>query len=202
MVNTRRLFGTIVLSALALLSASRASAVTITQSGTLGSDNQIVQLGFSTASTQNFTFFTTSYSGGLNADGTTTAAGGFDPVLSLFNSNGTIYAGNSSTAGGADAFLTDVLGPGSYILVLSEFPNYSSGTIGSFAGIGTIVSDACGTSSAFTDAVTCSQRTGNYSVNVSSSAVTPEPPSALLLLLPLGGVVYLNRRKLAASATL
>ena len=170
--------------------ALKARADSFTQSGVFTDDNQVLQIPFSSTTTQNYTFSTTSY-----------ASGGFDPVLTLFTSAGTILPGNANSAGGADAFLTDVLGPGSYILTLTEFPNFSNGTITGATGFTT----GAAPSASFIDLVTGNPTTANYTVNYTSSAVssvTPEPPTALLLLLPLGGVVVLNRRRLQASASL
>ena len=183
----------------------RANADTFTQTGTFMNDNQIVEIPVTTATTQTYNFYTTSYSGGMNADGTTTMAGGFDPVLSLFNADGTLFNGNAVSNGGSDADLTDVLGPGSYTLVLTEFPSFSNdGTIQGFTtDVASFVASSCtaGPVGPFTDAVTCTPRNGSYAVNYTSS-VTPEPPSALLLSLPLAGVVLLNRRRLASLASL
>lgn len=193
MVHARRLSALCGLLALCSAITLKASADTFTQSGTIATDNTVVQIPFATATVQTYEFTTTSY-----------ATGGFDPVLSLFNADGTLFTGymnnpaNSASNGGSDADLIDVLGPGSYILALTEFPNYSSGTLSSFAtGPAT---------SLFIDQVTGLQTTNAYTVNYSSagatSAVTPEPPSALLVLLPLGGFVFLNRRKLLQATAL
>ncbi len=211
MVRIPRL--SLVCGLLALCSAFtlRANADIFTQTNSFTTDSQVAGFSFSTTSTQDYNFYTTSYSGGTNADGTTTAAGGFDPVLSLFNADGTLYNGMGPVVsnGGSDAMLTQELGPGAYILALSEFPNFSDGTLGGYMSAGDLAAflqGSCGTSAAFTDAVDCSQRTGAYTVNYTSTAipaaVTPEPPSALLLFLPLAGIVVLNRRKFFADASL
>lgn len=182
---------------LALCSAftCQANADTFTQSGTFTSDGQVAGFSFTTTTTQSYNFYTTSYAGGANADGTATMAGGFDPVLSLFNSDGTLFNGEGTAVsnGGSDANISDILTPGSYILALSEFPNFSND--GTLSGYGVF------TTSDFVDLVDGQQLNGNYTVNYTSS-VTPEPPSALLMLLPLAGVVVLNRRKFFAGASL
>ncbi len=200
MVHARALSAFCGLVALCSVFTLRANADNFTQTGTFSTDNQIVEISFTTATTQTYNFYTTSYSGGVNADGTSTPAGGFDPVLSLFNSDGTIFSGVATSNGGSDANFSDVLDPGSYILALTEFPSFSNdGTLQGFTtDVPSLVASSCtmGPTGPFTDAVDCSQRNGNYAVNYTSSSVTPEPPSALLLFLPLAGVVYLNRRRL------
>lgn len=227
MVHARRLSALCGLLAFCSLAIPRANADPLTQSGKFQTDNDVVQIDFSTTTVQTYTFDTTSYAGGVNADGTTTAAGGFDPVLTLFTSagnfvpNGVGGGGSNCTGVGTDAgtglcedaFFTETLNPGSYILALTEFPNYSNGTITGADGFNpdnaSEIASICGTTSSFEDANSCniaspsaSQRNGNYTVNITSSAVTPEPPSALLVLLPLAGVVFLNRRRLASIASL
>ncbi len=211
MVHARRLSALCGLVALCSFGTLGAKAVTFTQSGVLSSDNSIVEIDFSTASTQAYTFFTTSYMGGTNADGTTTSAGGFDPVLTLFTAAGT-FVPNGVGGGGMDADFTDTLSAGSYILALTEFPNFTNTDLSGFNpdNAAAIAADCPTAHPTFEDAVTCgsvpaaeSALNGNYTVNYTSGAVTattPEPPSALLLLLPLAGVVALNRRKLASAA--
>ena len=196
MVHARRLSAFCGLLALCSVATSGAKASTFT--GSLANDNSVVKIDFSTASAQNYTFDTTSY-----------ATGGFDPILTLFTSAGT-FVPNGVSGGGADADFTETLTPGSYILALTEFPNFdNTNTITGFnPNNAAAIASICGASSPFEDAETCglvpaaeSQRTGNYAVDITSSSVTPEPPSALLLLLPLAGAVVLNRRKSADAVS-
>ncbi len=222
MVHARPLSALCGLLALCLFVVPRANADTVTKSGMLSNDNSVVDFSISTTTTQTYTFFTTSYAGGTNADGTTTMAGGFDPVLTLFTApapgtfvpNAVGGGSNSCTGVNADpgtgscedAFFTRTLAPGNYILALSEFPNYSNGTLNDFnPDNASAIAGSCSTSTPFVDANTCSQRTADYTVNYTSAAVstvTPEPPSALLVFLPLAGIVVLNRRRLASLASL
>lgn len=206
MVHVRPLSALCGLLALCSVGTLRAKADNATLSGVFTNDNQVLAIPITTTTTQSYDFYTTSYSGGVNADGTTTTAGGFDPILSLFDSNGNIVPGGGASSGGADANLEDVLGPGMYTLTLTEFGNSSNdNTINGFTtDVPSFVASVCtnGPSAAFTDAYDCTTRNGNYTVNYTSSSVTPEPPSALLVLLPLAGVVLLNRRRLASLASL
>lgn len=164
-------------------------------SGSFNTDNQLYTYDFSTSTTQSYSFFTTSYGGGTNLDGTSTPAGGFVPVLTLFYGDGDVI-GPSSPGGNADpitgladdASLSDVLSPGSYILVLSEFPNVALGNLSDgflFASDPTATGDVCGVGGGTfleSDVAPCVQRTDSYTLDISSSAVTPEPPSWILLL--------------------
>ena len=215
MVHARPLSAFCGLLALCSVLVPRASADSLTQSGTFTADNNVVLIPFTASSTQNDTFYTTSYAGGMNADGSTTAAGGFDPVLTLYTGAGSFLAegGGASVCTGVtnadastglcnDAFFTDTLDPGSYLLAVTEFPNYALGDLsaGFFLDTDpTAISDACGSTTPFleSDVAPCVARTGAYTANVSASAVTPEPATWLLLAAPLAGIVCLNRRKLA-----
>lgn len=162
-----------------------------------------------------YSFYTTSYGGGMNADGTISSAGGFVPLLTLFSATtGDVlgYGGGSGMCEGAsmvdggtglceDASFTRVLGAGSYSLFLSEFPNAAIGSLSDgflFAGQPNITGDLCGVAGGSflqTDQAPCVQRTGDYAVNISSSPI-PEPPT-WLLVLPAAGLGLLVRRQIA-----
>lgn len=184
-----------------------ANAASTVLTGNLATDDQVVSYNFTSAASQTYNFYTTSYGGGANADGTMSTAGGFVPVLTLFNASGSVIA--PSTTGGAmdsmtglanDAFLTETLGPGSYVLDLSEFPNVANGNLADgflFAGMGNFTGGLCGGSGSFleTDTIPCAQRSSSYTVNVATAA-TPEP-ATWLLVLPATGLLFVGRRFLA-----
>lgn len=188
---------------LALCFALKASATTY--QGNFAADNSTFRLQF------NLTGPTT-----LTANTTSFANGGFDPILTLFNdATGLAIAsdGSGPEAGIRDASLSSMLGTGTYDLYLTEFPNAisPSGSLADgflFASDPTATGDVCGVAGGmFLDASTstCTQRTSAYSLSVTTSAVsavTPEPPSALLVLLPLAGVVVLNRRRFSTAESL
>lgn len=165
-----------------------------TQSGTLASESQILEDSFSVSSYSRVTAFTTSYGGGTNLDGSTTAAGGLQPNLTLYTSGGQYVASqavsspiasqDSMTGLTLDSYLTKTdLAPGSYLLVLTDWLNQQSPTSTNLAdGFANL------NGSTFTDEM-LNARNGNYTLNVSSEAV-PEPGTIALvapvLLLALG----------------
>ncbi len=175
-----------------LFASSTAHADTTTKSGTFAADNSVYVYSFNTSATQSYTFATTSF-----------ATGGFLPDLTLFQANGT-FVDFSSSAGLGDVSLFDTLAPGSYLLYLTEYPNEFSGanlSTGSFlfAGDPTATGDVCNTPGGMflaSNSAPCTQRTANFSLNV-TTAVTPEPSPLLLTLPPVALLAMFARRRLA-----
>lgn len=177
-----RLFSLLLLGFAATLSAN---AVTIT-SGTFTADNDKYVYSFSPTSTQSYTFSTTSF-----------AAGGFIPVLTLFNATGTVV-GFSPNLTDTDAILSSLLTAGSYQLYLTEFPNTAINTLAQgfeFANSPTVTGDFCNVSGGkFIDDITCGQRTSSYNLNLTTSNPVPEPPTWLLVLPPVALLMGVSRR--------
>ncbi len=219
MTSPKSLFRSLALLSLCLVAVRGANAVSITSTGTFANDNDVFNYNFSNTSTQSFNFFTTSYGGGSNANGTRTNAGGFVPVLTLFSSTtGNVlgFSGGDGMCHGSavpdsttnlceDANFTQTLGPGSYLLALTEFPNVAIGSLadGFLAGSDThFTGTVCnGSSSKFlqVDVAPCVQRTGNYALNVNSTSTSPvpEPPTWLLVLPSAAAIGLFARRQLA-----
>jgi hypothetical protein len=166
--------------------------------------DQAVEATFSINSTSNLTIYTTSYGGGINANGTTATSGGFMPSLVLYNSAGNYVAGETfpSPTGKTDpvtglvgdAYLSSMnLAAGTYILALSDFLVQQSPTA-------TNLSDGFinyGSGTTFTD-VQGNVRTGTYSLNLSATSVTPsvpEPATFGLMIPALVGVAALVRKR-------
>lgn len=112
----------------------RAMSSPIVVSGNLVTDDDIHSTFFSVEQTGTVTFYTTSYAGGTNADGTITLGGGFDPILSLFDSNGNTIDYNDedftgfvntdpNTGLATDSYFTAVLNPGAYQIAVSQYDN-------------------------------------------------------------------------------
>ena len=178
---------------LGLLAGSVAHADTYsTKTGQFAADNSVYVYSFGTSVTTTYTFATTSY-----------AAGGFLPDLTLFQSNGN-FVDFSQNSGLGDVSFTDTLGPGSYLLYLTEFPNEFSGNTLSqgsflFAGDPTATGDSCNTPGGmFLGSATapCAQRTANYAVTVDASPV-PESSTLLLVFPPAVALVGFARRRMA-----
>ena len=158
------------------LAGKQAAVAAPLASGSFTNDDSFYSFSFTNPTFTQFTFNTTSF-----------AAGGFAPVLTLFNST-TGLAIDNAGSGTGDVALTDGLGAGSYVLYLTEFPNVANGPRLSdgflFTGSPTITGDLCGVSGGKflnTTSAPCTQRTANYSLNLSTSAV-PEPPTWALVL--------------------
>ncbi len=158
------------------------------QSGTFAADDSNAQYNFTLGSAQEVYAYTTGYAGGTNLDGTTTVAGGFDPILSLFDGNGSLLMYNddnplapSDPATGAayDSGLLDTLGAGSYTLAITQYDNFSNGSLSSGFqqdGNPTFTSQYVGGGTAtapFVD-VNGSQRTGNYTLNLAAFNVVTQ----------------------------
>ena len=169
------------------LSAGVASAGNISFTGTFSHDDQL-EIFLFTALSSSFTAETWSYAGGTNAAGHTIAAGGFDPVLSLFdasgglsaisplvktNDDGAAAAIDLTTGNAFDSILTvGTLNAGhTYALVLSENdnlaygPTYGDGFSQSGNGDFTAAEFGCSGSGPFCDAG-ADQRTGNWAVDI------------------------------------
>jgi hypothetical protein len=177
----------------------------VTTSGALPNQAQVLEETFTLTTPSAFTAFTTSYGGGMNLDGTTAAAGGFQPMLSLFNSAGNFVAGqsvtspvaniDSATGIAADAYLTDSnLAAGNYILVLTDWLNQQPPTATNLSD-GFVDLGSAG--STFVDEQ-FNTRTAAYTLNISANSVsvaTPEPGSIWLLAVPFGALLVFRKHR-------
>ena len=202
---------------LPLVPTSAAPFSPITHSGVFATDEEHGFVSFNLASDQTLYFYTTSYAGGPNADGTSAASGGFDPVVTLFDSTYTYVAFNdddvvnynrpkNGTGSSLDAYLAQSLTAGNYTLVVTQLEN--------IAAVGSNINDTFSQDDNpnFTSAYYGSgglgmfydsngdQNTGNYTVNV--SAAPPAVPEAstnlslgLMLALGLGGLIVTARKR-------
>lgn len=174
----------------------------VTKTGTLTDEAQVIEEAFTLSSTTDLTVFTTSYGGGTNLDGTMTAAGGFQPMITLYDSAGNYVMGEEVTSPVAktdaktglalDAYLkASALAAGGYIVTLTDIFNQQPVTATNlsdgFTGAG---------GPTFTD-VQGNVRNGNYALNLSvtSGPVVPEPATFWLILPALAGAVLFFRRR-------
>jgi PEP-CTERM motif-containing protein len=189
--------------ALGVLGSTALLADTV-YTGTLTDPATVVQEDFSLSSPGDVSIFTTSYGGGANLNGTTATAGGFQPNITLYNSDGT-YVGSqnandpmakvdSSTGLALDGLLTESnLAAGNYIVTLTNFWTQQSATATNlsdgFTNLG---------GSTFLD-VQSNMRSGAYALNIAAPggpvSATPEPASFWLVLPALAGVAFFARKR-------
>lgn len=190
---------------LGMAAASPARASSTSLIGTFVFDNDVVLYNFTVLEQSNVTLQTFSYGGGVNAAGDVIPAGGFDAVLSLFDSSGALITYDDDGVGNVDpvtgvaydAFIGITLGVGTYTVALTQFSNFATGNnlSGGFAFDGisninfTLAFAPQGGSGFFWD-VTETQRTGNWAMDVTVTPV-PEPSSVVMavaaLAIGLGG---------------
>lgn len=216
MVLKHKLAWSLGVLALSVLTAAHANASSISQTytGTLtsesGSSSSVVLESFSLTSPSDVTIYTTSYGGGMNLNGTTTAPGRFQPNITLYNSTGFVVATQSpsfspianpdpSNGWKGDGDLQDTDAPaGMYYVTLTDWQNQMSVT-----STGLNTSDAAGLQfsgpggTSFAD-VQGNNRTGDYALNISamplgggtSPTSVPEPGTFLLLIPGLAPLLY------------
>lgn len=114
--------------------------------GTFEADDDVKLFKFTVGATSTVTLKTLSYAGGTQADGTIISAGGFDPVLSLFDGGGNFMKNNDDgsfnvnrdliTGQTYDAFLQETLSPGKYTVAITQFYNFFDGEVGDNISLG------------------------------------------------------------------
>src|SRR5215471_14280681 len=90
-LDLRALVAGLALAAIAfVLNPRPADAANFSFTGSLSTDDQVQMFNFNVGSTSSVTLRSWSYAGGTNSAGSTIARGGFDPILALFNSSGSL----------------------------------------------------------------------------------------------------------------
>jgi hypothetical protein len=195
------------LSAITTLMIATAAQAAISLHGTFVADDDMFTTGFSLSSPTAITVRTWSFGGGTDADGKLIAAGGFSPVVSIFDSLGNLLAfddGGVAPAGcGAraidpatgfclDAYITGLFAADTYTVVLTEWDNTPNGPTladgfveqgnGNFTGGPFLLNAGPGY-----------QRTANWELDIPGTAAVaaPEPSYALVL----GVVLVLAARR-------
>jgi len=175
-----------------IASAACALGANFSFTGNFTGDDQVLLFGFTVTAPVTVTLKTLGYAGGTNAAGAVIPAGGFDPVLSLFRSDGSFFSLNDDdiSTGSFDALLQSSLLAGSYTLALTQTFSFPKGSL------------AQGFSSS--EAKDFRTRKSLYAVDIlgvtTASLLQPSPsgvPDAVstlaLLVLSLGGLVGLRR---------
>src|SRR3954452_8620069 len=123
-----------------IATAVNAASLTASFTGNLATDDQHQLFNFTVGgiSSQDVTLRSWSYAGGTNAAGQVIPAGGFDPILAVFDSIGTLIDQNDDGGCGLvaadprtgrcwDSFLNLLLAPGNYTVSISEYNNFANG---------------------------------------------------------------------------
>ncbi|MCA1661114.1 MAG: DVUA0089 family protein, partial [Novosphingobium sp.] len=106
--------------------------------GMLVTPNDVLMFQFRVDANSRVTLRTYSYAGGTNQAGQVIPAGGFDPILALFDAAGVLIGQNDDGGSGNvpadpttgaffDTFLQRDLMPGNYTVTVSVFPNFAIG---------------------------------------------------------------------------
>lgn len=183
---------------LALYGSTEANGiVAIPFTGTFMQDDEVQLFNFMVGAPSMVTLRTYSYAGGTNAAGMSIAAGGFDPVLTLFDSLGTLIDQNNDgsfpdvgidlvTGQTLDAFLQVTLSAGSYTVSVTQSDNLATGLLTdvfSQQGQGNFTDAAFGPNlglGGFFD-FTGEQRTNAWAFDVLNvNQIVPEPSSLAL----------------------
>jgi hypothetical protein len=175
------------------LTCGSANAAHFSFTGNFTDSNQVQEFNFAVAATDEVALRTLSYAGGINAEGTTIARGGFDPIVSLFNaSTRTLIASNDDghlfydpvTGSAYDSFMKLMLSPGEYIATVTQYGSFSNGSLDNgFLGSGS--TDFSGRDSHW---ALDFQNVQGASLGASYVAVPsiPEPETYAMLLAGLG----------------
>jgi hypothetical protein len=222
-VTHRLAMGFAALALTVFLSPETLAGSTFSFTGSFAADNDVQLFTFTISSPTTVNMETWSYAGGTNAAGTVIPAGGFDPFVTLFSSNGHFINDNDDgatakvdpTTGVAyDSQLSQALAAGKYIVALTQFDNFANKpnlTNGFSEGGNTnfTLAFAPGGSTGFFWDLDGNQRTSKWAldIDVVNSAVlggsVPEPSS--LILGGIGGLTLVGftllRRRRPSSAT-
>lgn len=133
-----------------IISFGLASAADLSFTGTFSTDDDVQTFNFTITTASTVTLRTWSYAGGTNANGDVINAGGFDPILALFDSSGELIDQNddgSSSHVAADpvtnehwdTYLQVDLTAGTYTVAVMQYSNFANGPniSNGFSGSGT-----------------------------------------------------------------
>ena len=203
-------------AALIFSTVSVAQAASFSFTGSFSFDDDVQVFGFHVGAPSTVTLRSYSYAGGTMADGTGIAAGGFDPILALFDGSGNLINQNDDgysvpadpeTGLPYDTLLTLDLGVGDYFASVMQFDNFAPSRLSlPFLHDGEhdfTAAEGC------SNAMFCDAGGNNRSsawafdiLNVDSAITVDPQPSAVplpaglpLVVSALGGMALLRRRR-------
>lgn len=204
--------------ATAMLLAAPAQAASFSFAGNFTRDDDVQRFDFTVGALSTITLRSYSYAGGTQADDTIVSAGGFDPILALFDaSTGALIEQQDDANSGVpadpvtgneyDVNLDIELAAGNYFVTVMQYNNFANGPLFSDGferdGEGNFTGPEFECSNGIFCDVGGNNRTSAWNfdiLNVDSASQEPNPPavplpaSGLLLLGAMAGVAALRRR--------
>jgi hypothetical protein len=197
-------FSLAALAATAMIAlAAPAAAADFSFVGTLANDDEVLLFNFNVGSTSLVTLRTYSYAGGTNAAGDTIARGGFDPILSLYNSAGERIGQNDdggfplvpfdSVSGNPwDTYFQSSLAAGAYTVAVTQFENFAPNHLSDpFPGSGQSFFGGRDAHWAF-DVLNVG--------DASQAGAVPEPATWAMMIIGMGGIGGMIRRRRTMQA--
>jgi hypothetical protein len=171
-----------------VMKSAPARAANLSLTGNLADPNATALFAFTADGISNVTIQSYSWGGGINASGTTIAAGGFDLNMTLFDAAGNWYDERDDIGlGNLDFQFIRVLPAGTYQVAIAAFGNNS-------AGFGTLATPFNGNGD-------FKNRTSAYAfdfLNVSENSTAVPEPSSLIGTALAGFTVVMFKRKLSS----
>jgi hypothetical protein len=200
-----------------LLMASPAQATDFSFSGGFVQDDNVAFFDFVATGASTVTLRSYSYAGGTNAAGTTFGAGGFDPILTLYNLTTGLRIAFQDDGGLAvpvdpvigqryDVSFSSALAAGSYRVALTQYDNFGGLTLADpfqRAGEANFTSTFCrGVAVAPFCDFSGAQRTGAWAFDIlgvdtatGPGPVVPEPATWAMMLVGFGMIGTAMRRR-------
>lgn len=188
----------------ALVISAAAPAATQSVQGALAADdpNDVALIEFETSATAALDAQTWSFGGGVNAAGQVIPAGGFDAYVSLFagwggtatflasNDDGLCPPGTAAPSCADSTLHVGALPAGRYTIAVSLPGNFS---FAENLGSGTLGDGFIGLAASWSDGACAASCSSAYALDITSSALVPEPAVPLLLAAGLL-TLWLKRR--------
>ena len=188
--------------------AGSANAGDFSFTGNFEHDDEVQEFHFTVVEPAvEVTLRTWSYAGGTNAAGADIAAGGFDPIVALFNASGQLLSQNDDgspvldpgSGSSWDSLMSPSLAAGDYTATVTQFSNFANGPTlaGGFDGSGHM--DFSGRDSHWALDILNANSASLGATYISAISPIPEPESYALLLAGLGLVAIMKKRQLGVD---